>query len=129
MRSIFKLIEQSPIANLNKATPGIYSYAAFFNNPRAVQHLNSEFAEDNNKEDIDLQSTRSALSIEPSNFQSNLNDYEFNRTDFDFIKSDHIHICSLSENEFLDGVVDLLNMNECVSVIVDDEEMLFGDDI
>lgn len=50
-------------------------------------------------------------------------------TDFDFIKSDSLHICRLTPSEFAEGVVDLVHMEECVSVVVDDDDMLFSEDL
>lgn len=127
MRNIFRIIEQAPIISLHKMNQGVYTLATYLNGPKANQQLISDL-DNEDKEDIDLQSTKSALSVEPSCFQSKINAYEFNRTDFDFIKSEHAHICTFSDAEFKEGVVDLVNMTECVSVIIDDDEMLFGED-
>ena len=129
MRTLFKFLEQAPIIKKSNNSQGVYSIATYLNGPKENQQFSSEIIEDDNKGDIDFQDILSTLSINPSDFQYNLNAFEFNRTDFDFIKSDYVHICMLSEQEFQEGTIDLLNMSESVSVIVDDEDMLSYDDI
>lgn len=129
MRNIFRLIEQSPIISANKTSQGVFSLAGFLNGPKATKQVIPDIIEDEDKDGLNVRASDSRLSTQETAFQSRVNAFEFGRTDFDFIKSDHVHICLLSDSEFKDGVVDLVNMQECVSVVVEDEEMLFWDTI
>ena len=121
------MIEQTPILNLHKATHSVYSLAAYFNGIKITHQTPADVVEED-KEDIDLIQHKSSLVTNDTSFEANINAFKFSKADFDFILSDHVHICTLSDAEFIEGTVDIVNMEECASVVVDDDEMLYSED-
>ena len=126
-RNIFRLIEHTPMFSMHKMGQSAYTLASYLSNIKSGQQAPPEVVDDD-KDDLDISTDVSLQVGEPTNFQPNVNAYEFAKADFDFIRSDHMHICSMSELEFRDGMVDIMNMDECVSIIVDDDDMLYGED-
>lgn len=125
MRNVFKLIQPSPILGLNRANQGIFMYGP----PRDALDADPAFlakqAIAEKVDEVDYSLTESTLAVDYTIVSSPPRPSELRSDDFDFIRSDSMHICQFSEEDFRWGAVDLVHMAEVLSIVEDDDGMMY----